>query len=41
MSEEGLWEKFAETGSIADYLRYTEAKSGMDLKNDNSRGNCP
>ncbi|MDD6278906.1 MAG: hypothetical protein ACI4JE_06525 [Ruminococcus sp.] len=40
MSEDLLWEKFAASGSIADYLEYTAAKNLMENNNDNSRGNC-
>ncbi len=28
MSEDILWDKFAESGSIEDYLRYSAAKDG-------------
>lgn len=39
---ESLWENFAESGRIADYLLYSSVKneSETDLKNDNIRGNC-
>ena len=36
MSDEILWNKFAESGKIADYLNYSSAK---EIKDDNSRGN--
>lgn len=40
MNEETLWEKFAESGSVADYLLYSAAKNETDLNYDNNRGNC-
>ncbi|HRU96490.1 MAG TPA: hypothetical protein P5092_03495 [Ruminococcus sp.] len=33
-----LWEKFAATGSIADYLAY---RSEKEKENDDNRGNSP
>lgn len=41
MNENNLWEKFAETGSVQDYLAYSAAKCETDCSNDNSRGNRP
>lgn len=40
MDTQYLWEKFAETGKIADYLQYSAAKNEMDLVNADYRGNC-
>ena len=39
MELEKLWEKFAESGCVADYLIYSAAKNETELNNDNSRGN--
>lgn len=40
MNTESLWKKFAESGSVADYLQYCAARGNMDYKNDNIRRNC-
>lgn len=40
MNEDMLWEKFAESGSIVDYLLYSASKCETDLNDDNCRGNC-
>lgn len=41
MNEKILWEKFAESGKINDYIVYSEAKNETaEHKNDNSKGNC-
>lgn len=31
MNEEKLWEKFAETGRIEDYLRYSACKDNKNV----------
>lgn len=42
MNENNLWEKFAESGSVQDYLAYSAAKNETaDCSNDYSRGNRP
>ncbi len=41
MSEEILWEKFVQTGSIADYMAYSALKNKNEYENVNSRGNRP
>lgn len=33
MDLESLWEKFAETGSVSDYLEYCAAKGEIDDNN--------
>lgn len=38
MSEQILWNIFAETGRIEDYLRYSDYR---DNEHDNGRGNRP
>ncbi len=38
-NKDSLWEKFAATGAVNDYLRYCEAKDEMDLNNADNRGN--
>ena len=37
MKADILWDKFAETGSISDYLTYSANK---DKKDDNNRRDC-
>lgn len=39
-NRDSLWEKFAKTGAVADYLRYSAAKNEMELKNADNRRNC-
>ncbi len=38
MKDDILWNKFAESGTIEDYLIYSADKERTD---DNNRGNCP
>lgn len=38
MTEESLWNRFAETGSVNDYLRYSAQR---DTLHDDNRGDRP
>ena len=38
MSKESLWNRFAETGSVGDYLRYSALR---DTLHDDNRGDRP
>lgn len=40
MKADILWDKFAETGSIADYLSYSAFSADKDKKDDNNRRDC-
>lgn len=41
MGDEILWERFAASGRIADYLAYRSAENKLESSDDNSRGNSP
>lgn len=39
MNEEKLWDIFAESGRISDYLSYCREKRETESENDNAGGN--